>query len=130
MGIDRSIYSILEHSYYEDIEARRVVLKLVPQIAPVLVGVLPLVTKDGLREKAQDIYSNLKLNYSAFYDESGSIGRRYRRLEEIGAPFALTIDNQTMKDDTVTIRYRDSMMQERLGVSEISGFLHARVDSK
>lgn len=130
MGIDRSIYSILEHSYYEDIEARRVVLKLVPHIAPVLVGVLPLVTKDGLREKAQDIYSNLKLNYSAFYDESGSIGRRYRRLEEIGAPFALTIDNQTMKDDTVTIRYRDSMMQERLGVSEISGILDARLDSK
>jgi glycyl-tRNA synthetase len=94
------------------------------------VGVLPLVTKDGLREKAQDIYSNLKLNYSAFYDESGSIGRRYRRLEEIGAPFAFTIDNQTMKDDTVTIRYRDSMMQERVGVSEISGILDARLDSK
>ena len=130
MGIDRSIYSILEHSYYEDTEAKRVVLKLVPQIAPVLVGVLPLVTKDGLREKAQEIYSTLKLNYCAFYDESGSIGRRYRRLEEIGAPFAFTIDNQTMKDDTVTIRYRDSMMQERLGVSEISGFLDARLDSK
>lgn len=130
MGIDRSIYSILEHSYYEDLDSNRVVLKLVPQIAPVLVGVLPLVTKDGLREKAQEIYSTLKLNYSAFYDESGSIGRRYRRLEEIGAPFAFTIDNQTMKDDTVTIRYRDSMMQERVGVSEISGFLDARLDSK
>jgi glycyl-tRNA synthetase len=70
------------------------------------------------------------LNYPTFYDESGSIGRRYRRLEEIGAPFALTIDNQTMKDDTVTIRYRDSMMQERLGVSEIPKFLDARIHSK
>jgi len=125
MGIDRSIYSILDHSYYEDTEAERVVLKLVPQLAPVLVGVFPLVTKDGLREKAQNIYSELKLDYSAFYDESGSIGRRYRRLEEIGAPFALTVDNQTMKDDTVTIRYRDTMLQERVKVSEISVFLDA-----
>jgi glycyl-tRNA synthetase len=130
MGIDRSIYSILEHSYYEDIEAKRVVLKLVPQIAPILLGVFPLVTKDGLREKAQEIYTKLKLHYPTFYDESGSIGRRYRRLEEIGAPFALTIDNQTMKDDTVTLRYRDSMMQERVGVSEIPAFLDARIDSK
>ncbi|MDW0223223.1 MAG: glycine--tRNA ligase [Nitrososphaeraceae archaeon] len=123
MGIDRSIYSILEHSYYEDTEAKRVVLKLVPQIAPVLVGVFPLVTKDGLREKAREIHSKLKLDYSTFYDESGSIGRRYRRLEEIGAPFALTIDNQTMKDDTVTIRHRDTMTQDRIKVSEISNFL-------
>jgi glycyl-tRNA synthetase len=130
MGIDRSIYSILEHSYYEDIESKRVVLKLVPQIAPILLGVFPLVTKDGLREKAQEIYTKLKLQYPTFYDESGSIGRRYRRLEEIGAPFALTIDNQTMKDDTVTLRYRDSMMQERLAVSEIPEFLDARIDSK
>ena len=123
MGIDRSIYSILEHSYYEDTEAKRVVLRLVPQIAPVLVGVFPLVTKDGLREKAREIHSKIKLDYSTFYDESGSIGRRYRRLEEIGAPFALTIDNQTMKDDTVTIRYRDTMSQDRIKVSEISNFL-------
>ena len=129
MGIDRSIYSILEHSYYEDIEAKRVVLKLVPQVAPILVGVFPLVTKDGLREKAQAIHSSLKLDYSAFYDESGSIGRRYRRLEEIGAPFALTIDNQTMNDDTVTIRHRDSMQQERVSVSDIPKFLDTVLDS-
>ena len=130
MGIDRSIYSILEHSYFEDIEAKRIVLRLVPQLAPVLLGVFPLVTKDGLREKAQDIYSKLKLDYSTFYDESGSIGRRYRRLEEIGAPFALTVDNQTMNDDTVTIRYRDTMLQERVKVSEISGFLDAIIKLK
>ncbi len=130
MGIDRSIYSILEHSYYEDLESKRVVLKLVSQIAPVLVGVFPLVTKDGLREKAQGIHSELKLDYSVFYDESGSIGRRYRRLEEIGAPFALTIDNQTMNDDTVTVRYRDSMKQERLSISDIPKFLDTILDSK
>jgi glycyl-tRNA synthetase len=130
MGIDRSIYSILEHSYFEDIEAKRIVLRLVPQLAPVLLGVFPLVTKDGLREKAQDIYSKLKLDYSTFYDESGSIGRRYRRLEEIGAPFALTVDNQTMNDDTVTIRYRDTMWQERVKVSEITSFLDAIIKLK
>jgi glycyl-tRNA synthetase len=130
MGIDRSIYSIIEHSYYEDLESNRVVLKLVPQIAPVLVGVFPLVTKDGLREKAQGIHSELKLDYTVFYDESGSIGRRYRRLEEIGAPFALTIDNQTMNDDTVTVRYRDSMKQERLSISDIPKFLDTILDSK
>jgi len=130
MGIDRSIYSILEHSYFEDIEAKRILLRLAPQLAPVLIGVFPLVTKDGLREKAQDIYSKLKLDYSTFYDESGSIGRRYRRLEEIGAPFALTVDNQTMKDDTVTIRYRDTMLQERVKVSEISSFLDTIIKLK
>ncbi|HJU78297.1 MAG TPA: glycine--tRNA ligase [Nitrososphaeraceae archaeon] len=130
MGIDRSIYSILEHSYYEDLESNRVVLKLIPQIAPILVGVFPLVTKDGLREKAQGIHAALKLDYSVFYDESGSIGRRYRRLEEIGAPFALTIDNQTMIDDTVTVRYRDSMKQERVSISEIPKFLDTALDSK
>jgi len=130
MGIDRSIYSILEHSYYEDLEANRVVLKLVPEIAPILVGIFPLVTKDGLREKAQDVHAKLKLDYSVFYDESGSIGRRYRRLEEIGAPFALTIDNQTMNDDTVTIRYRDSMKQERINVSDIPKFMDSIIDSK
>jgi len=127
MGIDRSIYSILEHAYFEDAEAKRVVLKLVPQIAPIVLGVFPLVTKDGLREKAQEIYTKVKLEYPVFYDESGSIGRRYRRLEEIGAPFALTVDNQTMKDNTVTIRDRDSMQQERISVTEISHYLNARM---
>ena len=130
MGIDRSIYSILEHSYYEDTESDRIVLKLAPQMAPVLVGVLPLVTKDGLREKAQEIYADLKLDYPVFYDESGSIGRRYRRLEEIGAPFALTIDNQTMNDDTVTVRYRDSMKQKRISVTDIAKFLDTTLNSK
>src|SRR5574339_508714 len=113
MGIDRSIYSILEHSYYDDTGAKRVVLKLVPQLAPVLVGVFPLVTKDGLREKAREIHDNLKRNYDTFYDASGSIGRRYRRLEEIGVPYAITIDHTSKTDNTVTIKYRDTMEQTR-----------------
>jgi glycyl-tRNA synthetase len=124
MGIDRSIYTILEHSYYEDREHDdRIVLKLKPYLAPMLVGVLPLMTKQGLGEKAQKIYSNLKREFDVFYDESGSIGRRYRRLEEVGVPFAVTIDKTTMEDDTVTVRYRDTMQQERIKVSELQQFL-------
>jgi glycyl-tRNA synthetase len=124
MGIDRSIYTILEHSYYEDREHDdRIVLKLKPYLAPTLVGVLPLMIKQGLGEKAQKIYSNLKREFDVFYDESGSIGRRYRRLEEVGVPFAVTIDRTTMEDDTVTVRYRDTMQQERIKVSELQQFL-------
>ena len=124
MGIDRSIYTILEHCYFEDEQHDdRIVLKLKPYLAPVLVGILPLMTKNGLGEKARRIYSDLKLDFDAFYDESGSIGRRYRRLEEIGAPYAITIDQATMQDDTVTVRYRDTMQQERVKVSELGLFM-------
>jgi glycyl-tRNA synthetase len=123
MGIDRSIYAILEHSYFEDRERDdRIVLKLKPYLAPVLLGVLPLMTKQGLSEKAQNIYSKIKREFDIFYDESGSIGRRYRRLEEIGVPFAVTIDKTTMDDDTVTVRYRDTMQQERVKVSDLRQF--------
>jgi glycyl-tRNA synthetase len=125
MGIDRSIYAILEHSYFEDMEHDdRVALKLKPYLAPILIGVLPLMTKQGLDEKAQKIYSNLKKDFDVFYDQSGSIGRRYRRLEEIGAPFAVTIDKQTMEDDTVTVRYRDTMQQIRIKGAELHQFFH------
>jgi len=126
MGIDRSIYTILEHSYYEDEQHDdRIVLNLKPYLAPVLVGILPLMTKDGLGEKARMIHSELKLDFDTFYDESGSIGRRYRRLEEVGAPFALTIDKTTMEDDTVTVRHRDTMQQERVKISELRPYLQS-----
>src|SRR5215211_8283900 len=124
MGIDRSIYTILEHCYYEDEHHdNRVVLRLKPYLAPILVGVLPLMTKDGLDQKAREIYSDLKLDFDTFYDESGSIGRRYRRLEEIGAPFAVTVDQTTMQDGTVTVRHRDTMQQERVKASELRKFM-------
>jgi glycyl-tRNA synthetase len=129
MGIDRSLYAILEHSYLEDFENERTVLRLRPYLAPILVGILPLVTKDGLREAAQKIYSQLKLDFSVFYDESGSIGRRYRRLEEIGAPFAITVDRQTLADETVTIRNRDTMIQNRIYISEIAQYLTAEINN-
>jgi glycyl-tRNA synthetase len=132
MGIDRSLYTILEHSYYEEQvrDETRVVLKLKPYLAPVLVGILPLMTKDGLGEKARQIHSELKLDFDTFYDESGSIGRRYRRLEEVGAPFAITVDPQTMQDDTVTVRSRDSMQQERIKAADLVRYLHASLQIK
>ncbi len=124
MGIDRSLYTILEHCYFQDFEhENRLVLKLKPYLAPILVGVLPLMTKDGLAAKAEGIYADLKQDYDTFLDESGSIGRRYRRLEEIGTPFAVTIDKTTMEDDTVTVRDRDSMQQKRIQISQLNNFL-------
>jgi glycyl-tRNA synthetase len=123
MGIDRSIYTILEHCYYEDDQHDdRVVLKLRPYLAPVLLGILPLMTKDGLGERARQIHSDLKLDFDTFYDESGSIGRRYRRLEEVGAPFAVTIDQTTMQDSTVTVRHRDTMQQDRIAATDLKDY--------
>jgi glycyl-tRNA synthetase len=127
MGIDRSLYSILEHSYHEDFSHDdRVVLRLNPYLAPITFGVLPLMSKPNMVEKARTIYSLLKRDFDSVYDESGSIGRRYRRLEEIGVPFALTIDQQTLVDDTVTVRYRDTMEQQRIGTEDLKKFLEVK----
>jgi len=123
MGIDRSLYTILEHSLIEDKQNDRIVLSLKPYLAPVHIGILSLVKKDGLAEKAEEIFSKIKRKYDAFLDHSGAIGRRYRRLDEVGAPFAVTIDHQTLQDDTVTIRSRDSMSQERIKVSELDSHI-------
>ena len=123
MGIDRSLYSILEHSLRDDKENERIVLSLKPYLAPIQVGVLSLVKKDGLKEKTDEIYQSIKRKYDVFLDHSGAIGRRYRRLDEIGVPFAITIDHQTLEDQTVTIRARDSMEQNRIKVSELESVL-------
>ena len=123
MGIDRSLYSILEHSLRDDKENERIVLSLKPYLAPIQVGVLSLVKKDGLKEKTDEIYQSIKKKYDVFLDHSGAIGRRYRRLDEIGVPFAITIDHQTLEDQTVTIRARDSMEQNRIKVSDLESIL-------
>jgi len=123
MGIDRSLYTMIEHRLREDKENDRVVLSLEPYLSPVHVGVLSLVKKDGLAEKTEEIYIMLRKKYDAFLDHSGAIGRRYRRLDEVGAPFAVTIDHQTLEDGTVTIRNRDSMSQERIKISELDSHL-------
>jgi glycyl-tRNA synthetase len=123
MGIDRSLYTILEHSFREDKENDRVVLSLKPYLAPVHVGVLSLVKKDGLAEKTEEIFSKIRTRYDAFLDHSGAIGRRYRRLDEVGSPFAITVDHQTLQDGTVTVRMRDSMNQERIKSSDLDSYL-------
>ncbi len=123
MGIDRSLYSILEHSLREDKKNERIVLSLKPYLAPIHVGVLSLVKKDGLKEKTDEIFNEIKTKYDAFLDHSGAIGRRYRRLDEVGAPLAITVDHQTLEDNTVTVRDRDSMDQERIKLTELDSIL-------
>jgi len=123
MGIDRSLYSILEHSLRDDKENERIVLSLKPYMAPIHVGILSLVKKDGLKEKTDEIYQAIKSKFDVFLDHSGAIGRRYRRLDEVGTPFAVTVDHQTLEDDTVTMRMRDSMNQNRIKISEIESYL-------
>ena len=127
MGIDRSLYTILEHSLKNDQEHERMVLSLKPYLSPIHVGILSLVKKDGLKEKTDEIFLNIKRKFDAFLDHSGAIGRRYRRLDEIGAPFAITVDHQTLEDNTVTIRKRDSMEQSRINISEIDSILFESV---
>lgn len=116
MGIDRSLYTILEHSLQNH---DRTLLSLRPYLAPIQVGVLSLVKKDGLREKADLIHQTINRQYDAIIDHSGAIGRRYRRLDEMGCPLAITIDHQTIQDDTITLRERDSMKQHRVAISDI-----------
>jgi len=123
MGIDRSLYTILEHSLREDKENERTVLSLKPYLSPIHVGVLSLVKKDGLAEKTDEVYLKIKRKYDAFLDHSGAIGRRYRRLDEVGAPFAITIDHKTLEDDTVTLRNRDSMEQSRIKILDLEQVL-------
>ncbi len=123
MGIDRSLYTILEHSFREDKENDRVVLSLKPYLAPVHVGILSLMKKDGLAEKAEEVFFKLRTKYDTFLDHSGAIGRRYRRLDEVGAPLAVTVDHQTLQDDTITVRIRDSMSQERIKISDLDSYL-------
>ncbi|NCN06051.1 MAG: glycine--tRNA ligase [Spirochaetales bacterium] len=122
-GLTRSLLMVLCDAYDEEEVAEgdiRTVLHFHPQIAPITVGVFPLVKKDGLSELAKKIELELREDYTTYYDQSGAIGRRYRRQDEIGTPYCITIDYQTKEDKTVTLRYRDSMEQIRIPISEIS----------
>ena len=98
-------------------------MKFHPRLAPVKVAVFPLVKRDGMPEIAQEIYRELKRNWNTFYDESGSVGRRYRRQDESGTPFCVTIDSQTLSDRTVTVRDRDTTQQERVASDALVTFL-------
>jgi glycyl-tRNA synthetase len=105
----------------------RTVLRLHPVLAPVKVAVLPLVRKDGQPELAADIYRELRDRVQAEYDEGGAIGRRYRRQDEIGTPWAVTVDHQSLEDNTVTLRDRDNLAQERIAIAELGDEIERRL---
>lgn len=124
-GVDRTVLTILADAYHEE-EVKgelRTVLRLHPKLAPTTVAIYPLVNRDGLPEIAAKIFDNLKNDFAAFYDAGGSIGRRYRRQDEAGTPFGITVDSDTLEDDTVTIRGRDSMEQERIAMSQLQDYI-------
>jgi glycyl-tRNA synthetase len=106
---------------------QRVVLAFHPEIAPITVAVLPLVKKDGMPEIAHAIEADLRRHFNTFYDEKGAIGRRYRRMDEVGTPFAVTIDGQTLEDGTVTLRERDSMEQIRISRDQVATALFDQI---
>ena len=117
MGIDRTVYAILESAWKVESERRYLALK--PYLAPLKAGIFPLVKKDGLPEVASRVFIELSETYDVFYDESGSIGRRYARADEVGVPCCLTVDYDTLKDRTVTLRNRNDRVQERIPIPSI-----------
>jgi len=119
-GIDRPYYALLDLAFSRrETDAQRTVLSLPPKIAPIQVGVFPLIKKDGLPEKAKEIVTALK-DFRTYYDEAGSIGKRYSRLDAIGVPFCITIDHETLKDNCVTVRERDTLKQDRVKITELA----------
>jgi len=130
IGLDRTFLAVLSHSFNEEkLEdgTERVVLKIPPFLSPVKAAVLPLVAKDGLPEKGREIFDSLKFDYMCQYEEKDSIGKRYRRQDAIGTPYCITIDHQTLADNTVTIRERDSMKQDRIPYDQVSGVIAERL---
>ena len=130
IGVDRMFLSIMCHSYTEEkLEngESRVVLKLPEALAPVKCAVLPLVKKDGLPEKAREIVNELRFHFNTNYEEKDSIGKRYRRQDAIGTPYCVTVDHETLKDNKVTLRFRDSMKQERVDISQLRTIIEDNV---
>ena len=128
-GVDRTFLTCLVDAYCEEEvrDEKRIVLKLDPKIAPITCAVFPLVKKDGLPEIAQKIVEDIRTKYSAFFDQGGSIGRRYRRQDEAGTPYGITVDHQTTEDGTVTLRDRDTMDQVRISTDNILSELQSRI---
>ena len=124
-GVDRTVLTILVDAYHEE-EVKgeqRVVLKLNPKVAPITVAVFPLVNRDGMPEIAEKIIDALKGDFATFFDAGGSIGRRYRRQDEAGTPYGVTVDSDTLTDQAVTVRERDSMAQERVAMDQLSSYV-------
>ena len=127
-GLTRTVLMVLADAYEEETVGEndvRTVLRFHPDVAPITVGVFPLVKKDGLAERATEIERDLREEFSTFYDQGGAIGRRYRRQDEIGTPYCVTIDYETMENHTVTLRFRDSMDQVRIPIAEIGARIRA-----
>ena len=131
-GVDRPLLAFLVDAYdEEEVEGdRRIVLRLDPRLAPFKAGVYPLLRKEGHPERAQEIRDILKEHFPVVYDQAGSIGRRYRRQDEIGTPFGITVDHETMKDQTVTLRDRDAMTQVRIPVDRLVDEIRRRMDPR
>ena len=131
IGASRTCMACLVNAYREEeVEAdKRVVMQFHPRIAPVKVAVLPLVKRDNMPEIARKITADLRNHLPVFYDEGGAIGRRYRRMDEIGTPFCVTVDSDTLKDETVTVRDRDSMAQERVQIKDLRGDITSRIEA-
>lgn len=131
VGLDRMFLSVLSSAMQnETLEdgTERVVLRIPAPLAPYKVAVMPLTKKDGLPEKAREIIDGLKFDFLCQYDEKDSIGKRYRRQDAIGTPYAVTVDHQTLEDNTVTIRDRDTMLQERVAIEKLHGMLDAKTN--
>ena len=130
VGLDRIFLAVLSHSFREenlDNGESRVVLKIPALLAPLKAAVLPLTKKDGMPEKARKIMGSLQLDFNCQYEEKDSIGKRYRRQDAIGTPFCITVDHQTLEDNTVTLRYRDTMIQERVSAEKIHSIIAKKV---
>jgi glycyl-tRNA synthetase len=133
VGLDRMFLAILSAAYQEEQlpdGSERVVLKIPAVLAPYKAAILPLIKKDGLPEKAREIMADLQLEYSLQYDEKDSIGKRYRRQDAIGTPYSITVDHQTLEDNTVTIRDRDTMEQQRVSLAELEQILAKKASWK
>ncbi len=133
VGLDRLFLAVLSKSFIEEkLEdgTIRTALNLPAFLAPIKVAVLPLLKKDGLPEKAREIMDKLKFDHACAYDEKDTIGKRYRRQDAIGTPFCITIDHQSLEDNTVTIRYRDTMQQERVNIDQLSQIIDEKVSFK
>lgn len=130
-GATRSFLAFLCEAYREEaVEGEvRTVLRLHPRLAPVKAAIFPLVKKDGMPDRAMAIYKDLQKHWNVFYDEKGAVGRRYRRQDEAGTPYCITVDGQTAEDGTVTVRDRDSMTQERIAGDQLKGYLFERLSS-
>ena len=133
IGLDRTFLAVLSYGYHEetlDDGSERVVMRIPPFLAPIKAAVLPLVKKDGMPEKAREIFDWLKMDYMIQYDDKDAIGRRNRRQDAIGTPYCITIDSETLENDTVTIRERDSMKQDRIPINKISTIINERLTLK